>query len=58
MLGDMSQIETVICHYCKAKLSIEKAWAKETKKGHKIYYCPEHYEKESKMWEKHSGMPY
>jgi len=58
MVGDMSRIGTVVCHYCKIKLSIDKAWAKDSKRGHKVYYCPEHYEKEDKMWEKKGTIPY
>lgn len=58
MLEDVDQTGTVVCHYCKIKLPIEKAWAKENKRGHKVYYCPEHYEKESRMWEKHGSNPY
>jgi hypothetical protein len=58
VLEDMPQTGTVVCHYCKVKLAVEKAWAKETKKGRKVYYCPEHYEKEAKMWERHGSNPY
>ena len=59
VLGNMSHVrDKVVCHYCKSEISIDTAWAKENKRGHKVYYCPEHYEKESKNWEKHGGNSY